>query len=144
MRLSHSVKHAMMACDADLRFSHNQPMKLSEITPDWIAARRENLKIADVDIYTACGIGQTHFSKSMAGKRNFTIAERERILEYLTGKEATAAVPLVADALTMFPNLKEGDQRLVLGIIQSLVARSQAEPASDQPQERGLDAGVSG
>jgi predicted transcriptional regulator len=72
-------------------------MKLTDITVEWIAQHRDALGLKDIDVYTAAGMAQDHFSKSMNGKRQFKPAELQAILEYLTGEEAASNLPTVVE-----------------------------------------------
>lgn len=95
-------------------------MKLSDVTPEWIAERRQALGLKDVDIYNAIGMNQPMFSKSMSGGRRFTVQELEAILTFLTSAAATTNLPLVAVILERFPDLDLSDQKAVVSLVESL------------------------
>lgn len=98
-------------------------MNLSDVTPDWIAARRDALGLKDVDIYEEVGLEQDKFSKSMNGKRRFSVGERERIVAYLTSSRAAAKLPLVAEAMELMPELAEEDQAAAVQLLRRLADR---------------------
>lgn len=132
MRLSHNVKHAIIALDDRSRKSHDAPMRLSEVTPDWIARQRDALGLRDADIYRAIGMSQDKFSKSMRGKRAFTPAELDAIVNFLSGEQAAARVPVLAEIVARFPRLSREQQELVANVVDNLWRSAQEARQSDK------------
>ena len=109
----------MIALDAIVRFSHSRAMRIDDVTPEWIAQMRDARQLKDVDIYTAVGIKQDFFSKSMSGTRKFQRPEKERIFAFFCGP-ANENLPIASVAAAELPLLTEDNQRLVLDLIHSL------------------------
>lgn len=123
MQKSHYVNHAIFTFEQYPAWHHYAAMKLTDITSRWIAERRDALGLKDVAIYTAAGIPQDTFSKSMNGKRQFKPAELQSILEFLTGESAASNLPTVAEIRAQLPLLDQADLEHVLALVERLRAK---------------------
>lgn len=101
-------------------------MRITDVTPDWIAKQRDALGLKDVDIHNRIGMHQAAFSKAMNGKRRFQPAELQAIFDYLTSPEAAARAPLVAEARSLAPLLRPNDLEWITSTMRRLAAQGDA------------------
>lgn len=93
-------------------------MKLSDVTPEWVAEMRDALGLRNVDIYEAIGMEQSKFSKSMSGVRSWKVREREAIISFFDEASEAEKSPIASEILDGLHHLTEGQRAQVHLIVQ--------------------------
>lgn len=98
-------------------------MELTDVTPEWITARRDALGLRNVEIYSAIGMPQSAFSRIMSGHRRIQTAEAAAIYALLGGDAAKLREPRIARLTAIFPKLPPEQQEHVLRLAEMLAGK---------------------
>lgn len=108
-----------------------RPMKVSEVTPEWIRMRARIKGLRQDDLARAIGIERTKLNKALNGKRNFLGWELVKIVELLDDAPAYADPdPEVTGLVEDYLALSEADRRRARGLLRALL---QAEAHEEKP-----------
>lgn len=113
-----------------------RPMKISEVTPEWIRLRLRTKGMRIGDLAETIPLERTKVSKSLTGKRNFLGWELARIVEVLGEAEHYALPdPEIRELLEDYLALSESDRLRARALMRALLSAEALEENPPAPDE---------
>lgn len=114
-------------------------MRLEDITPEWVRARMAAEGITQVQLAAEIGLTQDKLSKSLTGKRNFTVRELDALGRLLCEPPAEdAPSDAVLDLARRIGNLPEASFRVLQASVEAFereAAQGQTEHSEQRPDD---------
>lgn len=110
------------------------PMRLEDVTPEWVLARMKDHGLNQSQVAAEIGLEQHKLSKSLNGKRNLRVGERESLARLLCEPDPPEMEPDNLAMARRFAALSEDRRALMRAMMDTLEAQElQAPPNNGEP-----------
>jgi transcriptional regulator with XRE-family HTH domain len=105
-------------------------MKIEDVTPVWVRARMKALGMKQARVAAEAGMTQDKLSKSLTGKRQFTVGERDSLARLLCEPEPPELAPEILDRARRVALLSPERRQLLDALLETLEAQQAESPAN--------------
>jgi transcriptional regulator with XRE-family HTH domain len=103
-------------------------MRLKDVTPEWVLARMKAQGLTQSKVAAEIGLEQHKLSKSLTGKRNLRVSERESLARLLCEPEPPELEPENLGLARRYAALSEDRKALMRAMMDTLEAQQSATP----------------
>jgi transcriptional regulator with XRE-family HTH domain len=106
-------------------------MRLEDVTPEWVLARMQARGLNQSQVAAEIGLEQHKLSKSLTGKRNLKVGERESLARLLCEPEPPELEPGNLEMARRFAALSEERRALMRAMMDTLEAQELLNPPNN-------------
>jgi transcriptional regulator with XRE-family HTH domain len=108
-------------------------MRLKDVTPEWVLARMKAAGMTQAKVAAEIVLEQHKLSKSLTGKRNLRVSEREGLARLLCEPDPPEMEPENLDLARRFAALSEDRKALMRAMLDTLEAQQQSATPPTPP-----------